>query len=321
MVAAATDIPIGGLLCRTDEASIARCLEGLVLRGFCPSTHEAARRMIVWEQSETPPDRCVSGRSSADETVVRRWGSVRGLLHHDRPLFYLSEAACCWIPADDRVCLYGTPSADDPDWMELVAVVMFELLAAAGSVVVHAGVVTVDGHGILMVGPSGAGKSTLVVLLAQAGCPYTADDLTLLGPRDTSWFAGGTGGPIRLRPGLEIDGGLLEDEGLDAAGKSRLRPRRPHMFRPRTQVDRLILLGEGHGAATVWRPVNRAEALEGLMSEAALALSPDVASRQLVSLCEISKVPAVSLHGGADLLRQPDRAALVFRDIVGQPQP
>lgn len=47
---------------------------------------------------------------------------------------------------------------------------------------VHAGLVSLDGAGVLIVGPSGAGKSTLVAHLARSGWTYHSDELVAIDP-------------------------------------------------------------------------------------------------------------------------------------------
>lgn len=319
MIAAASETSIGDLLCRTSDTRIAGCLERLVSTGFCPSADETEPpRTITWEQSAKTTDwnhNRVDALASTREASPRRWGNVCGFLHHDRPVFQLSDEASCRIVSPDRVCVHGPPAPNDPHWMELLTVVVFELLAAGGSVAVHAGAVTFDGHGILVVGPAASGKSTFIYLLLEAGGRYTADDVSLIFRRDDSWFARSTGEQFRVCPDVMVDEGLMRDEGLDAAGKLRLHPRRVDTFRPVTRVEQIVFLSADHGVKTTWRPLSRQETVQKLMSEVGLALSPAVASRQLVSLSELGQLPAVSMQGGEDLLGRPDRAASVVREM------
>lgn len=322
MIAAAPGALVGNLLCRTADAEIARCLDTLVSQGFCAGGDIATARAITWERSRNTPNWQCDALTSASQTPSRRWGSVGGSLHQERPLFRISDNDCCWIAAPDRVCVLGTPAPTDPRWIELLAVVVLELLAAAGTVAIHAGAATVGGQGMLIVGPSGAGKSTLVYLLAQAGGSYTTDDVALISRQGDTWVASSTGGHLRLRPTMTIDDGLMHNDGLDALGKLHLQPRRPEVCCPSTRIDRLVFLEPGHGAETTWRSLDRHDVVERLMSEAALALSPAVASRQLVSLGEIAQLPAVTLRSGQDLIDHPDLASSIFAGIwAGQAQP
>lgn len=301
---------------------IAACLETLVSQGFCADGDIAAARAITWGRSRTTPNWQRDAPTSASHTPLRRWGCVSGSLHQERPLFRIADDAGCWIAAPDHVGVFGAPIADDPKWMELFAVVVFELLAAAGTVAIHAGAATVGGQGMLLVGPSGAGKSTLVYLLAQAGGSYTNDDVALISRQGDTWVARSTGGHLRLRHTMTIDDGLMHNDGLDALGKLHLHPRRPEVCCPSMRIDRLVFLEPGHGAETTWRSLGRQKVLERLLSEAALALSPAVASRQLMSLGEIAQLPAVTLRSGQDLIDHPDLASSIFAGIwAGQAQP
>jgi energy-coupling factor transporter ATP-binding protein EcfA2 len=321
MLAAATEALIGGLLCRTGDAEIATCLENLVSQGFCSGADTVETRTITWEQSkQTPNWNGAPALAWRGETSLRQWGNVYGSLYRERPLFRIADDAGCWIAAPDRVCVFGLPAPSNPQWMELLAIVVFELLAAAGTVALHAGAVTVGGHGTLIVGPSGSGKSTLAYLVAQAGGSYTTDDLALISRRGGAWFARSTGEYLRLHPVMKIDDALMLKDGLDAAGKLRLHPHRPGVCVPVTRVEQLVFLDPNHGAQTTWRRLSGRNVVEGLLSEAALALTPAVAGQQLVSLRELSRLPAVTLQSGEDLMGQPDRGTSVFGEMwAGSP--
>lgn len=48
----------------------------------------------------------------------------------------------------------------------------------AGSMILHASCVALEGRGVLILGPSGAGKSALALSMIAAGCLLVADDRT-----------------------------------------------------------------------------------------------------------------------------------------------
>lgn len=315
---ATSDPLVGGLPYRTSDERIAACLERLSSEGFCPGADAVMSRTIVWEPSTTRPRGALAGmRAPAGGDSTRQWDRVRGCLHEGRPLFWTAEDAWCWVSAPDRVRVGGTPDPCDPGWLELLSVVLFELMAASGCVAIHGGLAILDGHGTLVVGPSGAGKSTLVHLLSRAGAAYTSDDLTLMFQHDGAWLARSTSAFLRLHSEMTFDDRSTRTDVFDVDGKLRLRP--SGAFEPVARVDRIIVLRSGHGAATTWRNLSRQEAAEALIAEAALALCPDVADRQIVSLSALTKLPAVSMRSGEDLLRRPDRAASICRRIWSEP--
>lgn len=59
-------------------------------------------------------------------------------------------------------------------------------LTRQGILVIHAGVVEVDGRALLLAGRSGAGKSTLTLAMARAGAGWLTDELALVGPDDAT---------------------------------------------------------------------------------------------------------------------------------------
>jgi len=58
-----------------------------------------------------------------------------------------------------------------------------------GPLLVHATVITVQGHGVLIQGPSGSGKSDLALRLLDRGAALVADDCALLTARRSRLFA------------------------------------------------------------------------------------------------------------------------------------
>lgn len=70
--------------------------------------------------------------------------------------------------------------------LDQVVDVVLTGLAAQGILVIHAGVVTIDGRAVLLSGRSGAGKSTLTLALVRAGAGWLTDELALIGPDDVT---------------------------------------------------------------------------------------------------------------------------------------
>lgn len=232
-------------------------------------------------------------------------------------MFWLPDGSSCQVAAPDRLIGHRAASTDDRAWRELVRLAACEAQAATGRIALHAGAVTVERRGALIVGPPGSGKSTLVYAAARAGASYTADDVTWISRDGPTWYAGGGNAIIRLRTPVEPGDDVTADEGVDDAGKWCIRFTRKGAFQECAPLAALVLLGSTRAAVTSWRPLERRETLVGLMGEAALALSPAVAGRQLGVLGELARLPAVRLTGGCDLLEDATRALAVLRAILG----
>jgi hypothetical protein len=65
---------------------------------------------------------------------------------------------------------------------------------------VHAGCVSLNGRGVLLMGDSGAGKSTLSFACARAGWSYIADDASMMLNHQTQRIVIGNCHQVRLRP-------------------------------------------------------------------------------------------------------------------------
>ena len=68
---------------------------------------------------------------------------------------------------------------------------------------IHAGCVSLDGHGMLLCGDSGAGKSTLSYACAQAGWTFTSDDGSYVSNDGNELIATGDHHQVRFRPSAE----------------------------------------------------------------------------------------------------------------------
>jgi hypothetical protein len=64
----------------------------------------------------------------------------------------------------------------------------------------HAGCVSLDGRGVLLMGDSGAGKSTLSFACARAGWKYIADDASMMLNHQSQRIVIGDSHQVRLRP-------------------------------------------------------------------------------------------------------------------------
>ena len=129
-------------------------------------------------------------------------------------------------------------------------------ISTAYATSVHAGFVSLNGCGILLMGDSGAGKSTLSFACARAGWTFTADDSALLLASDDGLKFSGNCHKVRLRPhAREL---FPEVEGLPltprAAGKPSIELATEPMKGVRTaqvqQAHYIVFINRSHGGPT-----------------------------------------------------------------------
>lgn len=106
-------------------------------------------------------------------------------------------------------------------------------MTGAAPLILHAGVVAWQDHGVLITGPSGSGKSALALMLMAYGCDLVADDRVLLSrsgdrlmaaapdairgrieARGIGILGAATAGPVALV--LAVDMGLAETARMPA---------------------------------------------------------------------------------------------------------
>lgn len=86
---------------------------------------------------------------------------------------------------------------------------------ATGTVILHAGCVSLAGRGVLILGPSGSGKSGLALQLMALGCDLVSDDRTSVILRDGAAIASA---PAPIAGRIEARGiGLLAARAEPAA--------------------------------------------------------------------------------------------------------
>jgi len=136
-------------------------------------------------------------------------------------------------------------------------------ISSAYATSVHAGFVSLDGRGILLMGDSGAGKSTLSFACARAGWTYTADDSALLLGCENGLKFAGNGHKVRLRPpAREL---FPEVEGLPltprAAGKPSIELPTAPMHGVRVaqvqQAHYIVFINRSHGGPAQLVPYSK----------------------------------------------------------------
>lgn len=202
---------------------------------------------------------------------------------------------------------------------------LFAWLSARDIVPVHAGLVSLDGRGILLGGAGGSGKTTTSLLCARAQFAYLGDDYIGVpgvngsGYRGYSLYSSTWLEPDHVRhfPWLEeqvVRGTEHEDkwlvvlsgiEGLSLASTARLRA----LALPKVVAN----------AETRWSRASRAEAVLRLAPSSILQLPFIVPKPALERMAELAgSIPAYRLELGTDMERIPDRVAEILVDADGR---
>ncbi|MFN2454847.1 MAG: hypothetical protein ABR577_11565 [Pyrinomonadaceae bacterium] len=181
-------------------------------------------------------------------------------------------------------------------------------------------------HGVLIIGDSGAGKSTLTIRLTAAGWRYLSDDLMTLIERNGHIIAQG----LRRIFSLAAVSGLMSQElpRLEAAlGKAVLADPTKHVIHP------MILFPDSLAQACVPHRLLFPEVTAEETSRL-IRLAPVEAMSRLIKHCPwstydtaiapdylsalgllIKQSVAYRLIAGADLLREPQRAAMLLSSV------
>jgi len=135
-------------------------------------------------------------------------------------------------------------------------------ISATYATSVHAGFVSLNGCGILLMGDSGAGKSTLSFACARAGWTYTADDSALLLGGEKGLKFAGNCHKVRLRPHAselfpEVEGLPLTPRG---GGKPSIElPTAPMNLRlaQSQEAHYIVFINRSHGGPTQLLPYSK----------------------------------------------------------------
>lgn len=155
----------------------------------CPPTpeHQIVMPLVVWIADGS--NFAVLDYDRLRTQVVVSAAAVRHPLY--LRYFFLEAAALCHISAR-----YTTP--------------------------IHAGCVSLDGRGVLLMGDSGAGKSTMSFACARAGWAYISDDSTMMLNQQTQRVVIGNCHQVRFRPSAaEL---FPEIRGLDITPRAEGKP-------------------------------------------------------------------------------------------------
>lgn len=130
---------------------------------------------------------------------------------------------------------------------------------------VHAGVVALEGRGMILVGESGSGKTSTVAALLRRGATYLSDEVALLDP--TACVAIPFVVPMAVKPWTRKAAGMLP------AGRPVIRERGIEYVLPNglepgpVRADTFVLLGQGKSGAPL-TPISPAAMLLALAQHA-----------------------------------------------------
>lgn len=180
------DLEMAGLPLRLRYAG-----EGLRAELLAPFEHLAAGfagdpELTIW---------AFDTASSGIEPPAPLWEPIEASPGTNPVVRLRSERACVLAAAGSRALTAAEPAAGAaifhlPDATAIppseraapIREALQLLMARRGRLMVHAGAVGRDGHGVLLVGRGGSGKSTLALSCALAGAELVADDYLLLEP-------------------------------------------------------------------------------------------------------------------------------------------
>lgn len=170
------------------DAAVPAAGPGLTLRVLCGNAapHELPP---PWNFAHSDPRHRERLHLSPD-------GRISAFYDHDRRF---------WMAADRDAgagLLWIADAADIPFWEEAAPfkLILHWLLAPTPLALVHGGVVSHDGRGLLLVGAGGAGKSTTVAACLQAGLGVCGDDLVLVEAGAAGWSAHALYDSVKLAP-------------------------------------------------------------------------------------------------------------------------
>jgi hypothetical protein len=204
----------------------------------------------------------------------------------------------------------------------LLLFAMLMLLSGRGMYPLHAGgVVSPDGHGVLLAGASGSGKTTLTCALARSGWSYLSDDSVLLKSTPAGVEAVAFGGPFHCAPAMFRH--FPELSAQDRAPKSgkrlvefeKLYPGRLCSRMQPTAILFPTIVPELESRVV---PLSKTETLVHLLRDGASRLhSRESMGAQMAALAQLAQsARGFRLLHGADVHRNPQRVAAMIEQLA-----
>jgi hypothetical protein len=263
----------------------------------------------IWDAAQglgVPPSFPQRGRQAPARGEVRSYGDVGVHAHFQsgvHPRDGSFAAATFFDERASRAYMFVVDAARIP-WYERAAPLRTVLqwgLTGPQRLLVHAGAVGVDGHGVMLAGPSGSGKSTIAVAAVLAGHDFLGDDYVLIdrpgnGPHVHSLYATAKLAPSATRLLSELParyrGPLPPDASKHVVDVGTLRPAR---LRATARIAAIAIPRVRAGAGTRLRPASASAALMALAPTTVFQAprNDGAALRPLASL--VRQVPAYTL--------------------------
>ncbi len=293
-------VHIGGVLCQTESPPILSCLTRLRQNWALPPSPHAKHALEFRLLAGPPP-------WETPEPLPKDQGRVRGWLQDGLPTYAVGPL-CGQLRSDRRALLWGPVEPGLVQLSDLIAALLYEVLAEQGFLALHAASLLTERAGCLVLGPSGAGKSTLTYLAAAGGAPYGGDDLCLLEQSDGAWRMHGTGPSVHIDSRLRLPDGFVPADQQREDKLTLVPGGHDGGYRGSFAIGLIVHLQGNHPGQTAWRPMGREESLKALLSQAFIPLRPVWAQGALDSLLALNQLPTVELAPGLDLLGGPSAA-------------
>jgi hypothetical protein len=298
----------------SEHAGILRCAGGLrIAERTAP--HSKNADLVVGPIGKvvlpsTPP--MESQRS--DGVVWRRHWAESGR-------FVIDIVGVAAIEVDDVTSIVTFDRLLDPEMEQhlLFDHVLPLVLARAGHVVLHGGVITSGDHGMVLVGPTGAGKSTLTAFAWQQGWTVGGDDGAVIHPTDPPSVEP-TYATVRLTPAAADLVGIDPTGCSPVVGKLRVEASGSRAFRsaPVHLRSIAVVVPVPEGASAGFEPLGAIDAHARLFGAtfhadySRTARLPTVMS-SLARIVERVVVGLLSVPRGLEGLREAER---VLRSLV-----
>jgi hypothetical protein len=295
---------------------VVHCSGGLLVaqRGALETEAPAAvLRVAEIAEIRLPETAPVEARRTDDVVWRRHWSG------HDRLVIEFVDLARVAVDDVRGTVTFDRELPDETEQHLLFDHILPLVLARRGALVVHGGLISQDGRGVVLVGHSGAGKSTLAAYSWRQGWTLGNDDGAVLFPTDPPAVEP-TYATLRLTPASVELLGLTQVSTTNVVGKVRLAvgdSKAFHQERVRLDIIAIIEPGPADGEA-------RFAPLSGVAAHAKLfgsTFHADLSRERrlplvvdaLASIIETTTVGRLQVPRGLDGLA---RSEMLLRDLL-----
>jgi hypothetical protein len=259
----------------------------------------------------TPPGRAPFEARLADGRVWRRHWS-----EPDRLVVHFVGVVVVEVQDNSALVVFDRPLSEQMEQHLLLDHILPLVLARAGEVVLHGGVISRSDLAAVLIGSTGAGKSTLTAFAGQQGWVVGGDDGAVVTPTRPP-LVEPTYTTVRLTPAGATLLGIAPETGSAVLGKMRVQQERPFQQKPVPLLLIALLHPVGADHAARWERVEGVEAhalLLGSTFHADFSGShlPQVVSA-LGSIVETTRVGRLVVPRGLDGLAGAEQ---VLRDLL-----